>query len=164
MNRSIRTGAALAGVAGVLALAGCGATTADDSADDTSSTTDSSTTTESPTSSSAPTTEATTEAASGSDYADGTYTAEGSYQTPQSVEEISVTVTLEDDVVTAVEVTGQPQASESQQYQSQFIGGIADEVVGLDIDELSVSRVAGSSLTSTGFNAAIEEIKTEAAV
>jgi hypothetical protein len=44
-----------------------------------------------------------------------------------------------------------------------FIGGIADEVVGKDIDEISVSRVAGSSLTSGGFNDAIEQIKAEAA-
>ena len=38
-----------------------------------------------------------------------------------------------------------------------------DVVVGQDIDEISVSRVAGSSLTSGGFNRAIEEIKAEAA-
>jgi uncharacterized protein with FMN-binding domain len=71
-------------------------------------------------------------------------------------------VTLADDTVTAVTVTGDPQARESQQYQGQFIGGISDEVVGKKIDEIKVSRVAGSSLTSGGFNQAIEEIKTEA--
>ena len=37
------------------------------------------------------------------------------------------------------------------------------EVVGKSIDEISVSRVAGSSLTSGGFNHAIETIKAEAA-
>ena len=96
-------------------------------------------------------------------YADGTYTADGSYATPESVETISVTVTLEDDVITDVEVTGDPQAGESQRYQSEFIGGIADEVVGRDIDEISVSRVAGSSLTSGGFNDAIAQIRADAA-
>ena len=35
--------------------------------------------------------------------------------------------------------------------------------VGKDIDEISVSRVAGSSLTSGGFNQAIDAIKSEAA-
>jgi hypothetical protein len=60
-------------------------------------------------------------------------------------------------------VAGDPQARESQDYQSQFIGGIADAVVGKDIDQISVSRVAGSSLTSGGFNDAIETIKSEAA-
>ncbi len=90
-------------------------------------------------------------------YVDGTYTAEGSYQTPESVETISVTVTLEDDVITAVDVTGDPQARESEEYQGKFIGGISDAVVGQDIDEISVSRVAGSSLTSGGFNQAIDD-------
>ena len=87
----------------------------------------------------------------------------GGYQTPESVEQISVTVTLEDDVITAVEVVGDPQKSESEKYQGEFIGGISDVVVGRDIDEISVSRVAGSSLTSGGFNQAIDKIKQQAA-
>ena len=95
-------------------------------------------------------------------YVDGTYTAEGSYATPESVETITVTVTLRDDTVTAVEVVGNPKKPESRQYQGRFIGGIAAEVVGKDIDELAVSRVAGSSLTSGGFNSAIELIKQQA--
>ena len=96
-------------------------------------------------------------------YEDGTYTAEGSYSTPESVETITVTVTLESDIITAVEVTGNPSKPESKVYQGKFIGGISEEVVGKDIDEISVSRVAGSSLTSSGFNAAIETIKDDAA-
>lgn len=156
MIRSARTGAALAGVAGMIALAGCGAVTVGASTDDTatSDTTDTSTTESA---------ESTETSGTDSSYVDGTYTAEGSYQTPESVETVTVTVTLEDDIVTSVEVTGDPQAAESQRYQSQFIDGIADEVVGVDIDELSVSRVAGSSLTSGGFNAAIEQIMQDAA-
>jgi hypothetical protein len=34
--------------------------------------------------------------------------------------------------------------------------------VGKNIDELNVSKVAGSSLTSGGFNQAVEKIKQEA--
>jgi len=152
--RPVRTAAALAGVAGMLALAGCAtdATVAENTATPSGAST-----------SSAPSAAATESPATGSAYTDGTYTAEGSYQTPESVEKVSVTLTLEGDVVTDVEVTGDPQARESQQYQSQFIGGIADEVVGKSIDDISVSRVAGSSLTSGGFNKAVEEIKSEAA-
>ncbi|QPE03797.1 hypothetical protein IT882_10980 [Microbacterium schleiferi] len=74
-----------------------------------------------------------------------------------------MTLTLADDVVTEVEVTGNPQARESEQYQSQFIGGIKNEVVGKRLDEVSVSRVSGSSLTSGGFMQAVELIKAEAA-
>ncbi|NLP82339.1 FMN-binding protein [Microbacterium sp. CFH 90308] len=144
--RPARAGATLAAVAGIALLAGCspaadGAT--DQPSDDAGSTGSGS-------------------AGSGS-YADGTYTAEGTYATPETVETISVTVTLEDGAVTEVEVTGDPQRAESEQYQGQFIGGIADVVVGQDIDEIQVSRVAGSSLTSGGFNQAIEAIKADAA-
>ncbi|WJL96025.1 FMN-binding protein [Microbacterium sp. ET2] len=143
--RPVRAGAAGAGVFGALLLAGCSTGAADAGTQDAGSSSDAgATSAEGP-------------------YADGTYTAEGTYNTPESVEQITVTLTLQDDVVTDVEVSGDPQRPESERYQSQFIGGIADEVVGRNIDDLSVDRVAGSSLTSGGFNAAVEEIKAEAA-
>lgn len=152
-SRPVRAGAALTAAAGIALLAGCApqASEAEEPATpETSETTG--------------TSEGTGTGASGSgSYADGTYTADGSYATPESVETIAVTVTLEDDVITAVKVAGDPQKRESEQYQSQFIGGIADVVVGQDIDDIQVNRVAGSSLTSGGFNDAIETIKSEAA-
>ncbi|MDN3443669.1 FMN-binding protein [Microbacterium sp. APC 3901] len=147
---SVRKGAALAGVAGLLVLAGCSGTA---DAEDQSTDTGTDTSTESSDSG----------AAAGGDYTDGTYTADGSYQTPETVETISVTLTVADGLVTDVEVTGDPQARESEQYQGEFIGGIADEVVGKSLDEIEVSRVAGSSLTSGGFNEAVESIKEQAA-
>jgi uncharacterized protein with FMN-binding domain len=142
-SRPVRVGVALVGVAGALSLAGCGAT-ADTGAGQTDAGAGSGST-------------------SADGYADGTYTAEGSYATPESVETVTVTLTLAEDVVTEVEVTGNPQARESEQYQSQFIGGIKNEVVGKSLDEVSVSRVSGSSLTSGGFMQAVELIKAEAA-
>ena len=145
-HRPARVGATLATVAGIALLAGCTPASggaADEPSDDAGSTGSGST-------------------GSGT-YADGTYTAAGTYATPETVETISVTVTLEGGAVTEVEVTGDPQRAESEQYQGQFIGGIADVVVGQDIDEIQVSRVAGSSLTSGGFNQAIEAIKADAA-
>lgn len=152
-SRPARTGAALTAAAGIALLAGCApaaeaeepATGSDSGATGADSRPDSA------------------DAGGAGAYADGTYTAEGSYATPESVEKVTVTVTLDDDVVTAVTVTGDPQKRESEQYQGQFIGGIADVVVGQRIDELQVSRVAGSSLTSGGFNEAIEAIKSDAA-
>ena len=152
-SRPVRAGAALTAVAGIALLAGCAPTASEAEEPSTS---------DSGSSNSTDTGSTGSDTGSGS-YADGTYSADGSYATPDSVETISVTVTLEDDVITAVEVTGDPQKRESEQYQSQFIGGIADVVVGQDIDEIQVSRVAGSSLTSGGFNEAIETIKSEAA-
>lgn len=151
-RHTLRYAAALVGVAGAVALAGCSAPAADADAPATSGTgTDTGTDTGSSTGGS-----------SSGTYTDGTYEASGSYQTPESVETIDVTITLADGVITAVEVTGDPQRSESERYQSAFISGIDDVVVGESIDDISVSRVAGSSLTSGGFNQAIEEIKSEA--
>ncbi|WP_102193294.1 FMN-binding protein [Microbacterium aurantiacum] len=149
---SVRKGAALAGIAGLLVLAGCsGAADAESNAD--------TGTNPEPTTSSAPADDAATDSA----YKDGTYTAEGSYQTPETVEKISVTLTLADGVVTDVEVTGDPQAPETEKFQGEFVAGIADVVEGVPIDELKVDKVAGSSLTSGGFNQALETIKEEAA-
>jgi uncharacterized protein with FMN-binding domain len=161
--RPVRIGVAAAGFAGALALAGCAAADAapDAGPDSTASGAPAPSATASASAEEA--TDSSADAASDSTYADGTYTAEGSYATPESVETIVVTVTLEDDVITAVDVTGDPQKSESEEYQGRFIGGIAEVVVGKSIDEISVSRVAGSSLTSGGFNQAIDAIKSEAA-
>jgi uncharacterized protein with FMN-binding domain len=147
-SRSVGAGVAVVGIAGALTLAGCASTTDESSPGSDAGSTD---------------TGSSGSAGAGS-YVDGTYTAEGAYTTPESLETISVTVTLEDDVITVVEVTGDPQKHESEEYQATFIGGIADVVVGEDIDDISVSRVAGSSLTSGGFNQAIESIKADAAL
>ncbi|HEY8587950.1 MAG TPA: FMN-binding protein [Naasia sp.] len=102
-------------------------------------------------------------AASGGPYADGTYEAEGEYVSPGGPESIGVSITLEGDVVTDVTVTPHAEEGNAVQYQGQFASGIAAEVVGKDIDELEVSRVAGSSLTSEGFNQAVDAIKADAA-
>ncbi len=138
-TKRVRYGAAVAGLAGILVFAGCSAET------DASEETPAAATSESSSTSTARTT-----------------AASGSYQTPETVETISVTLTLDNDVITEVNVIGDPQARETQQYQGQFIGGISDVVVGKNIDEISVSRVAGSSLTSKGFNSAVDKIKSEA--
>ncbi|MCX6405977.1 MAG: hypothetical protein NTV28_03550 [Propionibacteriales bacterium] len=99
---------------------------------------------------------------SSGDYTPGTYEASGSYSNPGGTSTVDVEVTLGDvGIIDAVTVT--PKASgTSKQYQEKFAGGIADEVVGKNIDDLDVSKVAGSSLTAGGFNQAIDEIKSEA--
>ncbi|MDQ1076436.1 MULTISPECIES: hypothetical protein [Microbacterium] len=157
--RPVRIGTALLGVAGIVTLAGCsGGSTTDAAAPaDTA-----------PAATAAPTASATTDSSTtdtsttSSTYKDGTYEATGQYATPESVETVDVTLTLAGDTITDVTVTGDPQAAESKRYQSEFIGGIKDEVVGKKLDEISVSKVAGSSLTSGGFNKAVDTIKTEA--
>ena len=95
-----------------------------------------------------------------SNYADGTYTATGQYGgLPSS---IGVTVTLVDDVITAVTVTPRATDPTSLDYQTRFAQAIPALVVGRNIDEVNLSKVAGSSGTPDGFNAAIQRIKAEA--
>lgn len=96
-------------------------------------------------------------------YTDGTYSAEGSYNAPSGTESVTVELTIADDSVTAVTVTGNATDPSAKGFQQQFIDGIADEVVGQKLDELNVTRVSGSSLTSGGFKIAVEAIKAEAA-
>lgn len=154
VSRPLRVGTAAASVIGIALLAGCAGTTEDAAADSDSATGGTQTETD---------TSAGDASQDGGSYVDGTYTESGSYSTPDgTLESVEVTLTIADDIVTAVEVTGDPVARESQQYQSQFIGGIADEVVGQAVDDISVTRVAGSSLTSGGFTQALDAIKVDA--
>lgn len=103
------------------------------------------------------------DAAPAGGYKAGTYSADGAYTNPAGPSSIGVQVTLESDgVITAVQVTPQSSTEPSRTFQGIFAEAVKPEVVGKKIDELSVSKVAGSSLTSGGFNAAIEQIKAEA--
>jgi uncharacterized protein with FMN-binding domain len=137
--------ALLGGLALVGALAGCSAPAAD---------------TGTPSDSGSDTSDGAT--ASGT-YTDGTYTESADYQAPSGTETVDVTLTLADNVITDVQVTGHATDPEAKLHQGQFAGGIADVVVGKNIDEIQVDKVGGSSLTSGGFNAAVDLIKADAA-
>jgi Uncharacterized protein conserved in bacteria len=92
-----------------------------------------------------------------STYVDGNYMATGQYGSLPS--SIGVSVTLKDDVITAVKVTPHATNVTSRDYQERFAEAIPAIVIGRDIDEVNVSRVAGASGTSDGFNDAIQRIK-----
>jgi uncharacterized protein with FMN-binding domain len=101
-------------------------------------------------------------AGSGSPYKDGTYSADGTYVSPNGTETVGVQLTLASGTVTDVQITEHPSNPNTRKFQGEFAGGIAAQVVGKNIDGLNVSKVAGSSLTSGGFNQAVEQIKSEA--
>ncbi|MET0909128.1 MAG: FMN-binding protein [Ilumatobacteraceae bacterium] len=102
------------------------------------------------------------EPSAGTDYQDGEYTAEGSYVSPGGTESVTVTLSLEDSTITAIDVTGSGGTPNAKKFQGEFIDGIDEIAVGKNIDDLEVSRVAGSSLTSGGFNTALEQIRADA--
>jgi hypothetical protein len=97
------------------------------------------------------------------EFTDGSYTAEGSYSTPGGEESISVDLTVADGVVTDVTVTPEATGGNAARFQDEFASGIADEVVGQELAGLSVDKVSGSSLTGDGFNAALDQIRADAA-
>lgn len=121
----------------------------------------SSTSSAAPSSTAAATTADPTTAAA-STYQDGTYTATGSYSSPGGTESVSITLTLTGDVITDATGEGEATGGPSSQYQEKFTQNFAALIVGKDIDEVSLDKVAGSSLTSTGFNEAVQSIKSDA--
>lgn len=161
-----RTLGLLSGLSVVVAVAACGnadAATQDDSATGSGQSAQDSTSTDGTdgTASADDTTDSSGSAAGA--YTDGTYTAEGSYSTPGGQESISVDVTVAADVVTAVTVTPEASGGNAARFQDEFASGIADEVVGQELTGLSVDKVSGSSLTGDGFNAALDQIRADAA-
>ncbi|HEY2643627.1 MAG TPA: hypothetical protein VGI56_07745 [Galbitalea sp.] len=149
MSHPVRTKttiAAFAGLSLVGALAGCSSTPAASAQGDASV--------------SDPATGSTTSA--NSSFKDGTYTAPGTYVSPGGTEHISVKLTLKNQVVTALTVTTVEADPTATGYEQMFEGGIDAVVVGKKINDLNVGVVAGSSLTSQGFNRALDAIKAQA--
>lgn len=95
-------------------------------------------------------------------YKDGDYSATGSYNSPGGEESVTVNLTLVGAKVTAVTVVGNATDGNAVRYQREFADGIAAKVVGVDISALKVDKIAGSSLTSGGFNDAVTKIKAKA--
>lgn len=147
MRTSTTATAVLGGLALVGALAACSTPAA---TTDTGSDAGSGTTNDAP-------------ATTGGTYKDGTYTESASYSAPSGTETVDVTLTLADNVITAVEVTGHATDPQAKEHQGEFKDGIAAVVVGKNIDEIQVDKVGGSSLTSGGFNKAVDLIKADAA-
>ncbi|MDQ0731696.1 FMN-binding protein [Arthrobacter sp. B1I2] len=141
-----------AGIAG-LSLAGTVAGCAPSTADSTPGTAGSPAT---------PSTGSSALAGSGAGYKDGTYSADGNYVSPNGTETVGVQLTLAAGKITDVQITQHPSNPNTRKFQGEFAGGIAAQVVGRNIDELDVSKVAGSSLTSGGFNQAVDKIRAEA--
>lgn len=95
-------------------------------------------------------------------YKNGTYAATGSYMSPGGADRLAVSLTLADDIITDITVTPGAGDPKSEKYQAMFISGYKQFVVGKNIADVKLSKVSGSSLTSIGFNEAIDKIKAEA--
>jgi len=157
------TAVALAGIAVIGGLAGCSSAGAD--AEGTGGASGSGSTSASTPAAGSTSESSSGDAGSGADASalkDGTYTEDGSYNSPGGEESITVKLTLAGGVIEDLDVTSNATNPNSKKYQGEFVDGINDVVVGKSIDDLNVSKVAGSSLTSGGFNDAIDKIIADA--
>jgi uncharacterized protein with FMN-binding domain len=159
-SRTLAIGFAGLGLVG--ALAGCSTGTSSTGSTGSSGSDTSSSDSSSSAASSAASSPATADNAASGSFKDGTYTEDGGYVSPAGAQTVTVRVTLASNKITAVTVTPHATDPTAKGYQAQFVSGISAEVVGKDIDKLNVSRVAGSSLTSGGFNKAIKAIEADA--
>ncbi len=95
-------------------------------------------------------------------YNNGTYTATGSYSSPGGQEALTLSLTLNNNVVVDSTVTTGANDSTSTSYQNLFIASYKDLIIGKSINNIKLSTVAGSSLTSQGFNDALSQIEQQA--
>lgn len=101
---------------------------------------------------------------SSSNYKDGSYNAIGNYISPGGAETIKVSVTLADGVITDATVEPQAFRPNSIKFQGLFAGNCKPMIVGKNIDDVKLDKVAGSSLAPKGFNDALSQIKIKASV
>lgn len=148
-----RAYAALAASTALLTLAACGSD-GDTNADNPPAAT--------PATSSAPAdgAEPTDSADASAAFTAGDYEATGTYTSPDGqTQSIEVEVELAaDGTIVELDTDGQAQGGNSAQFQSKFESGIDALVEGRKITELDIDKVSGSSLTSGGFNDAIDQI------
>ncbi len=95
-------------------------------------------------------------------YENGTYTAVGSYKSPAGKEEVTVSLTLTNDVITGATYAAHSDNDTSLRYQQKFEKKYSALVVGKKLDTLSLTVVNGASLTPKGFMNAVATIKSEA--
>ena len=97
------------------------------------------------------------------EYKNGMFSAAGEYQAPSGKEEINVSLTLRNGVITDATYAGTAMQGRSKMMQEAFGAGYKQLVVGKSIDSLSLDVVNGSSLTPMGFMDAVKKIRMEAA-
>jgi len=95
-------------------------------------------------------------------YKDGTYSATGSYMSPGGYDQLGVSITLKNDIVTGASVTNMAGDGRSRRYQDMFIASYKQYVIGKNIANLYLTKISGASLTPSGFNDALSQIKAQA--
>jgi hypothetical protein len=95
-------------------------------------------------------------------YKNGTYSAIGNYVSPNGPEQLSVSLTLKDDIVVDSTVTPKATFPTSKNFQTIFATNYKTYVTGKKIQEIHLDKVSGSSLSPRGFNDAVAKIEAQA--
>lgn len=87
------------------------------------------------------------------------YSGKATYLTPRREKhDVGVTLSLDGTTITDATVSyngGDPETRSQRDFNKAY----KDEVIGKNIEEISLSRVGGASLTTGAFNKAVEEIR-----
>jgi len=94
-------------------------------------------------------------------FKDGTYTEIGTYRSPAGPEEFELSLTLENDVIISSSFKAKATNEISLKLQNAFKDGYSQLVVGKPIDRVKLDVVNGASLTTKGFNEALDKIRTQ---
>lgn len=97
-----------------------------------------------------------------SSYKDGTYSSTADFYTPEETDTIKVSLSVKDGVVSNVSAVTSTSSRESRQYDSAFLNAYKSYVVGKSLRGLNLNRVSGASLTTEGFNNALDMIRQQA--
>jgi hypothetical protein len=96
-------------------------------------------------------------------YKNGTYSAKGDYTYHSGSEQITISLTLKDDIVTDTTFQAVPSVPMSGKFQKMFSDNYKPMVIGKNIGEVcGLDKVSGSSLTPKGFNDACLKIQAQA--
>lgn len=95
-------------------------------------------------------------------YKDGTYKADGKYTSPAGAETVGISLTLKNNVITDASATVEATNKISVKWQTAFMAGLSQAVIGKNINSLQLDKVSGSSLTPQGFNDALTSIEAQA--
>lgn len=95
-------------------------------------------------------------------YKDGTYSAVGSYTSPGGQEEVNVSLTVKNGVVTDSVFTASSPRPISNGFMQKVAANYKPLVIGKKLADLQLGAVSGSSLTPMGFNDAVAKIRVQA--
>ncbi len=92
-------------------------------------------------------------------YKNGSYSVTASYISPAGAESFGLQIELANNIIINAVMTPLATNPISTKMQDGFQKGFKALVVGKSIDDVNLDKVSGASLTTKGFNDAIEKIK-----